>query len=66
MNRIALIAILAAGCLTGCSSNPTNAPTVEEAKAADASRAAAIDNNPNLTPQQKAAIKSHMNGGKGL
>ncbi|HSI72006.1 MAG TPA: hypothetical protein VK934_02420 [Fimbriimonas sp.] len=50
--------ILAAG--VGCSSNPTNEPSVQAIEDANASRAAAIDNNPNYTPEQKAIMKQRM------
>lgn len=46
--------------LSGCDSNPTNAPSKEDVVAADKKRAAAIDNNPNLTQEQKDMQKRMM------
>jgi len=62
--KIAVLALVGLAAF-GCTGNPTNAPSVEEAKAADVSRVKAIDDNPNLTAEQKANMKAHMNGGKG-
>jgi hypothetical protein len=44
----------------GCSSNPTNEPSASAIQDANAARAAAIDNNPNYTPEQKAVMKQRM------
>jgi hypothetical protein len=47
-------------CLVGCDSNPTNAPSEDAIKKANADRAAAIDNDPNLSPDQKQKMKEMM------
>lgn len=46
--------------LAGCDDNPTNAPSEEAVKKSNADRAAAVDNDPSLTPEQKELMKSHM------
>lgn len=61
------ILALAAGSvffLIGCGSPPTNAPTAEEVAKADEARAAAIDNDPSLTPEGKAKMKEAMGLGE--
>lgn len=50
--------------MVGCSGNATNEPSVAAIEDANAKRAAAVDNDPLLTPAQKAEMKSHMNLGK--
>jgi hypothetical protein len=51
-------------CLVGCDSNPTNAPSDEAIQQANVKRAAAIDNNPKYSPEQKATLKKmlHLDG----
>lgn len=46
--------------LSGCSGEPTNEPSAADVSKANADRAAAVDNDPKLTPQQKADLKAHM------
>lgn len=55
-----LFSILAAMVLVGCQGDPTNAPTAKAVEDANAKRMADIDNNPKLTPEQKAQLKSHL------
>lgn len=57
---LCLLLLPMAGALAGCDSNPTNAPTKEDADKADRDRAAAIDKDPSLSPDQKAIMKEHM------
>ncbi len=51
--------------LFGCDSNPTNEPPPAAIDQANAKRAAAIDNDPKMTPDEKAKMKSmlHLDGG---
>lgn len=58
-------ALFVAAGLAGCSGNETNAPSKQAVQEADATRTAAIDNNPNLTQAQKDAMKAHMSMGRG-
>ncbi len=53
------IACLAA-VLIGCSGNPTNEPSAADVKKANDARAAAIDNDPTFTPEQKQKMKEAM------
>jgi len=46
--------------LYGCSGNPTNEPTADAVAKANRDRAAAIDNDPSMTPEQKALMKEKM------
>ena len=46
--------------LSGCSGESTNAPTKEAVDKANVDRAAAIDNDPSLTPEGKAKMKEMM------
>jgi hypothetical protein len=55
-----ILAVCGLGLMVGCDSNPTNAPTKEAVADANAARAKAIDDNPNLTPQQKQQQKEMM------
>jgi hypothetical protein len=61
--RRLLISALAAGLLlaiVGCDSNPTNEPSKQAIDEANAARAAAIDNDPKKTPEQKETMKRMM------
>jgi len=53
--------------VAGCDSNPTNEPSEAAIKEANVKRAAAIDNDPKLTPEQKAKMKQvlHLDGNSG-
>lgn len=56
-----LILLLALSILVGgCDNNPTNEPTQAAIDKANADRAAAIDNDPKLTPEQKETMKQMM------
>ena len=55
-----LLLMLPLAALAGCDSNPTNAPSDAEIKSADVKRAAAIDADASMTPQQKAEMKSRL------
>lgn len=57
---LALFSLMAAG----CDSNPTNEPSKSEIDEANAARAAAIDNDPSITPEGKKKMKEmmHLNG----
>jgi hypothetical protein len=46
--------------LVACSSNPTNAPSQSEVDESNKTRAAAIDNDPSLTPEQKNLQKQML------
>ena len=46
--------------LIGCSGNPTNEPSASDIQKANIDRAAAIDNDPKLTAEQKAQMKEAM------
>jgi hypothetical protein len=64
---LGFVAILAFGA-AGCDRNPTNAPSKEDVKKADDARLKAIENDPNLTPEQKEMQKKMMGlapGGRG-
>ena len=54
-------AALAGAILAGCGSDNA-APDPVASKKADETRQALIDNQPGLTPEQKAIMKSHMGG----
>ena len=47
----------------GCDSNPTNEPSAADIAKANAHRAEAVDNDPTMTPEQKAKIKEMMHVG---
>jgi hypothetical protein len=49
----------------GCDSNPTNEPTADAVQQANVKRAAAIDADPSMTPEQKKKMKEmlHLDGG---
>lgn len=49
-----------AAVLVGCSGNPTNEPSAADVKKANDARAAAIDNDASLSPEQKAKMKEMM------
>jgi len=46
----------------GCGDDDNRVPTKAEGQAADVKRQAYIDSMPNLTPEQKAMMKSHLGG----
>jgi hypothetical protein len=65
-----LLALFAVSVLVavGCDSNPTNAPTKAAVEDANAARLKAIEENPNLTAEQKEMQKRMMgltDGGRG-
>ncbi len=53
--------------LAGCSSNPTNEPSAGAIQDANQKRAAAIDADPNMSPEQKQKMKEmlKLNGTQG-
>lgn len=51
--------------LIGCSGNPTNEASVEDINKAVEKKFKAIDEDPNLTPEQKTEMKKHMGGPAG-
>lgn len=53
---LALFSLMAAG----CDSNPTNEPTKADIDKANTDRAAAIDNDPSLTPEGRKIMKEKM------
>ncbi len=55
-----LISLLCLVAILGCSGNPTNEPSASDIQKANDNRAAAIDNDPKLTPDQKAKMKEMM------
>ena len=55
-----ILAVCGLGLMVGCDSNPTNAPTKEAVADANEARAKAIDENPNLTAEQKQKQKEMM------
>jgi hypothetical protein len=57
-----LLTIPLALVLAGCQGDQTNAPSVKAVEDANAKRIEAIDNDPRLTPEQKAAMKAHIGG----
>lgn len=57
---LSLCGIVAVLALVGCEENPTNAPSDEAVIKANQDRAAAIDNDPKLSPEQKAKMKEMM------
>ncbi len=61
MKKLALLPLLLI-VLAGCDSNPTNEPAVDEINKAVEAKFKAIDDDPKLTPEQKAEMKKHMSG----
>jgi len=61
------IIFLAAMATLGCESNPTNEPAAADIEKAKVDRAAAIDNDPSLSPEGKAKMKEmlKLNGSGG-
>jgi len=59
-----LFAVITAIVVIGCSgAAPENrSPSADEIKAAQQSAVAKAESNPNLSPQQKAAIEQHLGG----
>jgi len=58
----ACLCALAVFCSVGCGDDDNRVPTKAEGQAADVKRQAYIDSMPNLTPEQKAMMKSHLGG----
>lgn len=58
--RYLTILSLAILVLVGCSGESTNAPPKDAVDKANVDRAAAIDNDPSLTPEGKAKMKEMM------
>ena len=61
MKKLALLPLIAIA-IFGCDSNPTNEPQVDEINRAVEAKFKAIDDDPKLTPEQKAEMKKHMSG----
>lgn len=63
MNKILVLILVASLGLVaaGCTSNPTNEPSAQEIVDANSKRAAAIDADPSMTPEQKAKMKEMLN-----
>jgi uncharacterized protein YceK len=61
MRKIGLF-LLVGALLAGCSSNPTNEPSDKEINDAVAKKMKAIDDDPSMTPEQKAELKKHVAG----
>jgi hypothetical protein len=57
----ALAASLAAAAICGCDDN-NRVPTKAEIQTANAKDQSYVDSIPNLTPEQRATMKSHMGG----
>lgn len=58
-----VLGLIAFGVLCfGCSGNPTNEPDAAAINDAVKKKFEAIDNDPNMTPEQKAEMKKHMGG----
>jgi len=57
-----VLCLIVAAFLLGCGDDSNRVVSPAESQAADVKRQAFIDNNPNLTPEQKAIMKSHMGG----
>lgn len=59
-----LAALVASIGLVGCGdSNPTNEPSQADIDKAVENKFKHVDNDPNLTPEQKEEMKKHMSGG---
>lgn len=59
MRKIAMFALVGI-VVGGCSSNPTNEPSDKEINDAVARRNKHIDDNPNMTAEDKARMKEHL------
>lgn len=61
-----LLPLVALSVLTGwgCTGNQANEPGQTAIQEAEDARQAAIDNDPNLTPEQREAMKQHMGAGR--
>lgn len=57
---VAFLLILGVLAVSGCDNNPTNEPPQQAIDKAKADRAAAIDNDPKLTPEGKAKMKEML------
>jgi hypothetical protein len=60
-----MIAGVLGGAVSGCDLNPTNEASADAIARSDANRAAAIDADPKMSPDQKAKMKEMLGLGKG-
>lgn len=61
LKKAFILLVIPFATLVGCGdNNPTNAPTDAELKNADVKRAAAIDADKSMTPQQREEMKKRL------
>jgi|CXWL01.1.fsa_nt_gi hypothetical protein len=57
-----ILLVVAVFVAIGCTGNPTNEPSVDEINKAVDRKMKAIDDDPSMSPEQKAELKKHIAG----